>query len=150
MKKILLGLVTVGAAAAALGVTSAPQAGGSVKTTVDNCMNAVAILMASNTASHEVYWQAIAGVVKTHPHWQVVPEYEPMVSQKISFKQFDVKYKSTQGPTTAYCALCGHGATCNELARKVLIAYPDIPNPVVFCGGVPHILENPSSAGAGL
>ena len=150
MKKFLYGLVTVGAAAAALGTTTGTQAAGSVKTTVDNCMNAVAILMASNTGNHELYWQAIAGVARTHPHWQVVPEYEPMISQKIAFRQFDVRFKINMGPTTAYCALCGHGATCNEFARATLVAYPEIPNPTVFCGGVPHILENPSSAGAGL
>ena len=45
---------------------------------------------------------------------------------------------------TAYVAHCGHGATCNELAREVLKAYPELGNPVVYCTNEPPQSDNPA------
>jgi hypothetical protein len=118
-------------------------AAGKVTRTADKCVNAHAILMASNTGNHARFWEAIYSVTKTRPYWEILSDYQPGVSQKMSFRQYDAKF--AQG-VTAYVAHCGHGATCNELAEQLLKQYPEIQNPVVYCGEVPHILDNPTSA----
>ncbi len=107
-------------------------------------MNAHAILMASTDGDHARYWEAISGVVKTPiGRWVVVSDYEPGVAQKVSFRQYDTKFH--QGGT-AYVAHCGAGFTCNALAEQVLKNFPAVGSPGVYCGEVPHILDNPQSA----
>jgi hypothetical protein len=66
-----------------------------------------------------------------------------MVAQKVSFRQYDVQF--TTG-ATAYVGHCGYGGTCNKLAETILKNYPDAGSPWVFCGAVPYLLQNPSSA----
>ena len=120
---------------------------GSVTTTKDDCASAWAIIMASHPSvhggfQHVEYKEAILGVVKWHPHWTVGP-YERIRSQHFELQTFDTRFHEGG---TAYVAHCGHGATCNELSREVLKAYPEIPTPVVYCTvEPPHILENPAS-----
>ena len=143
MKKVWLVLGSLGALAAVMAATQRSEAGGKVTPAPDNCMNAHAVLAASKGGDSAAIWQAIEGVVRTHPHWTKVAEYEPMVSQKVSFRQYSVKWGEG---ITAYVAHCGHGRTCNEVADAVLKAYPDIGSPVVYCGQVPYFLDNPSSA----
>ena len=139
MKK-LLGILALS------GVVFAVTDGGaanSVQRTADNCMNAHAILMASESGNHATYWEAIQGVVNSRRgSWTVVSDYEPGVAQKISFRQYDTKFKEGG---TAYVAHCGEGATCNQLAEVVLKRYPESGSPSVWCGEVPHILDNPQS-----
>ncbi|MBI4953892.1 MAG: hypothetical protein HY908_17845 [Myxococcales bacterium] len=143
MKKVWLVLGSLGAMAAAMGVVQSTDAAGKVTPAVDNCMNAHAVLAASKGGDSAVIWQAIDGVMRVRPHWAKVSDYEPMVAQKISFRQYSVKWGEG---ITAYVAHCGHGGTCNQLAEAVLKAYPDIGSPVVYCGQVPYFLDNPSSA----
>ncbi len=114
-----------------------------VKETADNCARAHAILIASKSNRHDYIWRLISRVVRLRPYqWRVVDEYEPGVAQKVSFKQWDVKY-SPGG--TAYVAHCGYGGTCNSLAHAILKQYPKLGSPVVFCGRVPYILTNGQS-----
>ncbi len=143
MKKIF-GFVLAGAASLVVGtVGESSNAAGQVTRTADNCVNATAILMASNTGNHARFWEAIYSVTKTRPYWQIKQDHVPGESQSMSFRQYDAAF--AQG-VTAYVAHCGHGATCNELATQTLKQYPEIQNPVVFCGETPHILTNPQSA----
>lgn len=129
--------------ALSLGV-SPGGAANTVHKTADSCSNAHAILMASTDGDHARYWEAIAGVVKNpNRRWHVVDSYEPGVAQKVSFRQFDTRFHEGG---TAYVAQCGAGFTCNALAEDVLKNYPDVGSPGVYCGEVPHILDNPQAA----
>lgn len=141
MREKLLGLALL----TAVGLSVTPgSAANTVQKTADNCANAHAILMASTDGDHARYWEAISGVVKTPiGKWVVVDAYEPGVAQKVSFRQYDTKFHEGG---TAYVAHCGAGFTCNELAEAVLKHYPDVGSPGVYCGEVPHILDNPQSA----
>jgi len=127
--------------------TNDTGAAGSVTATKDDCVTAWAILMVSHPSvhggfQHPGYKEAIMGVVRTRPHW-TVGSYEPGFSQKFDLQTFDTRF--TEGGT-AYVAHCGHGATCNEVAREVLKAYPELGSPVVYCTiDPPHILDNPAS-----
>lgn len=141
--KILLG--GIGLLAGSLLVVQTGGAAGEVKPTADNCANAHAALMSSHPSvhggfAHPDYGDAIKRLIAAHPHWQIVDEAPPIVSQKISLKIWDAKFHEG---ATVYVAHCGHGATCNELARAVLKNYPEVGSPTVYCGQVPHVLDNP-------
>jgi hypothetical protein len=141
MNKELVGLLALAAVAGAVVETSAAN---TVHKTAETCQNAHAILMASTDGNHSRYWEAIGGTVKTpNDKWVVVETYETGVSRKVSFRQYDTKFH--QGGT-AYVAHCGHGGTCNELAEAVLQRYPEVGSPGVYCGEVPHILDNPQAS----
>jgi hypothetical protein len=141
MKKELVGLLALAATVGAVAHTSAAN---TVHKTADTCRNAHAILMASADGNHARYWEAIGGTVKAPiGKWKVVDTYEPGIAQKVSFRQYDTKFH--QGGT-AYVAHCGHGGTCNEIAEEILKHYPEAGSPGVYCGEIPHILDNPQSA----
>lgn len=124
--------------------TGETQAANSVQKTADTCMNAHAILAASASGNNDVIWDAIGRAVKAQPYkWKVVADYEPMIAQKVSFRQYETRF--VEGGS-AFVAHCGHGGTCNELADWILKNYPDLGSPAVYCGDVPHILDNPTSA----
>ncbi len=130
------GALSLFIAATTLTVTGDTDAG-TVTTTKDDCMTAWAVL-APGTAEMQ---EAVKNVVRWHRHWSA-EGYDAGVSQKFQLHSFD----RTFGGGTATVAHCGHGATCNELAREVSKAYPNVGNPVVFCTiEPPHILENPQS-----
>ena len=123
---------------AAATLTHADDSGaGTVTTTKDDCVTAWAILTTGDAIGQE----AVKNVVRWHRHWS--PDgYEPGVSQKFQLHSFDRAF----GEGNATVAHCGHGATCNELARVVAKAYPNAGSPVVYCViEPPHILENPQS-----
>lgn len=134
------------AAACVAATTTIDDAGaaGNVSATADNCARAHAVLMVSHPRVHGAfphpdYGEAIKRVVDWNKHWTVLPEMEPMVSQKLALKMWDFR----NGEGTAYVAHCGHGATCNEVARTVLKAYPELGSPMVTCGEIPSFLDNP-------
>ncbi len=146
MTKLFTAIVAT--AACALGLTSsdASTAASSVTTTKDDCMTAWATLMASHPMVHGAfphvdYKETINAVVRNHPHW-TTGSYEPGISQKFELLTFDTRFHEGG---TAYVAHCGHGATCNELARAVLKQYPELGSPVVHCtNDPPHIYDNPA------
>jgi hypothetical protein len=112
-----------------------------VKPGPEGCRNAHAVLVASSTGQHDVVWRAVGEVVKEgHGRWQVVDDYEPGVAMRVSFRQYDVGEGAS-----AYVAHCGHGGTCNELAKAFFAKHDDWYSPEVFCGSVPDRLSNPRS-----
>jgi hypothetical protein len=123
--------------AATLTVSEDTDAAGTVTTTKDDCVTAWAILTPGDATGQEM----VKNVVRWHRHWS--PDgYELGVSQKFELHTFD----KTFGGGNATVAHCGHGATCNELARVVAKAYPNAGSPVVYCViEPPHILENPQT-----
>ena len=147
MRRVWKVAAVAGALAVSCMLTDNTSAAGSVTTTKDDCMTAWAILMSSHPTVHSAfphqdYKENILGVVKWRPHWKV-GEYVAGVSQSFDLQTFDTRFHEGG---TAYVAHCGHGATCNELAREVLKAYPELGSPVVYCTlEPPHILENPQS-----
>jgi len=145
MRRVWKAAAVVGALAVSCMLTDNTSAAGSVTTTKDDCMTAWAILMSSHPTVHAAfphvdYKESILGVAKWRPHWKV-GEYVAGSSQSFDLQTFDTRFHEGG---TAYVAHCGHGATCNELAREVLKAYPELGSPVVYCTlEPPHILENP-------
>lgn len=122
----------------------APVAAGSVRRTEDGCKNAHALLMASQDREPGPFWEAIAAVVRANEGAFVpVSDYEPGVARKVSFREYDTRYYEGG---TAYVAHCGAGFTCNHLAEEILEHYPTAGSPVVYCGAIPDILENPRPA----
>ena len=135
--KIALSLV-----GAAFIVAVTPAEGADFKLTEANetCANAHALLVASKSGKHDYIWRRIAHVVRKKPYtYRVVDDYEPGVMYKVSFKQYDTKY--VQGGS-AYVAHCGHGGTCNSLARAFFDEHPKWGSVTVYCGLVPHVLDN--------
>jgi hypothetical protein len=111
---------------------------GTVTTTKDDCATAWAILHTGDVAGQE----QVKNVVRWHRHWSTEEGYLPGVSQKFQLHTFD----RTFGGGSVTVAHCGHGATCNELAREVNKAYPNTGNPVVYCTiEAPHVLGNPQN-----
>lgn len=138
MKNVLGILVVLAVVALSTRVSEAKF---SVTEAPDSCANAHAVLVASKSGKHDYIWREIGRVVKTRPYtWRVVPEHEPGVAQKVSFRQWDTRY--VEGGT-AYIAHCGHGGTCNSLAHAFFEKHSDWGSPVVFCGPVPELFENP-------
>ncbi len=141
MKKLGFGLLTISAMIVTAGHS---DAGHTVHEAAPSCARAHAILMASTSGNHSLHWEAIGRVAKSSIHaWQIVDEPEPMVAQKIAFKQWDTKFHDGG---TAYVAHCGAGVTCNDFAKEILKLYPNVGDIGVYCGEVPHILDNPTNA----
>ena len=140
-----LKLVIVGTALLVPALTPAPtDAAGQVTTAADNCTDAWAILFPHHPSvhggfPHPDFMEAAKGVVERRQYWNS-SGYEAGHSQKFSLCTADLAF--VQGGS-AVVAHCGHGATCNEVARAVLAAYPDVGNPVVFCT-LPSVISNPS------
>lgn len=106
-----------------------------VLATKDDCMTAWAMLAPGDAAGQEM----VKTVIRWHPHWNA-GGYEPGVSQRFALHSFERQL----GPITV--AHCGHGATCNALARAVAKAYPNVGNPMVVCMREPPPgLDNPQS-----
>jgi hypothetical protein len=112
-----------------------------VKEANPTCANAHAVLVASKSTEHDYIWGEIGKVVRAGKgKYIVVDDYEPGVVQKVSFRQWELKYNEGG---YAYVAHCGHGGTCNDLAKEFLAKHPDWYSPEVFCGLVPGSLVNP-------
>jgi hypothetical protein len=107
-----------------------------VQETTPVCMNAHAILAGSSDGETASRWRAIGEVMrKNQRRWQVVPEAERGVVDRVAFKQWRPRWPTKGGPDTFYVAHCGHGGTCNAVAREMAETFPQAtPQPVVFCG----------------
>jgi hypothetical protein len=131
----------MGVAWAGMTIAAVAQGAFTAKETRDDCANAHAVLVASASGKHDFIWGEIGKTVRSRPQaFQVVEDYEPGVVQRVSFRQYDLKY--VEGGT-AYVAHCGHGGTCNTLAKAFVEAHPDWYAAEVFCGQVPEALINP-------
>lgn len=136
MKQVVL--VSLGLA---LTTTAVAHAAMQVKPGPESCANAHALLVASQSGQHDHIWNEIRKTIQSgNGKWELVDDYEPGVSHRVSLRQYDLKYH--QGGS-AYVMHCGHGGTCNEFANAFLKAHPDWYSPEVFCGVVPEALENP-------
>ncbi len=126
---------------AGLTIAAVAQGAFTAKEGPETCANAHAVLVASKSGQHDYIWGEIGKTVRSKPQsFQVVDEYEPGVVQRVSFTQYDLKY--VEGGT-AYVAHCGHGGTCNALAKLFVETHPDWYASEVFCGQVPEALVNP-------
>lgn len=142
------GLLAIALVASSLGVVG--DANAQVQGTVDNCVQATAIL-----AGEEASFQAVIDHVKKEnlrkeklQRWEVVSEAERSVVKRIALKRYSVIKPKQGGPTSVLVAQCGHGGTCNTVAQDVLKTFPKMaPVPTVHCGDVSNVLENPSPAG---
>ncbi len=136
MKRLVL--VSLGLAMTTAAVAHAAR---QVKPAADSCSNAHALLVASQSGQHDHIWGEIRKIIqKGNGKWQLVDDYEPGVTTKVSLRQYDLKYHEG---ASAYVMHCGHGGTCNDFANTFLQAYPDWYSPEVFCGAVPEALQNP-------
>lgn len=152
MRKTVMGAVAAGALVVGLavsGVSTAQQApaqpsGSVTKLAADNCARAHAVIFGTRNRDDGFFGAAIAGIMRVHPHWRLVAEPEVMISQSIAYKVWNVSPAGDQHTTTVYVGHCGHGATCNELARTVKRLFP-MTSPEVYCGEVPGMLNNPEN-----
>ncbi len=116
-------------------------AGGAVTETNPACLEAHAILAGSASTESSRYWTAIGDVVHKNQRFRVVAEPERGVVDRVAFKQWRPRYPQKGGPEALYVAHCGHGGTCNDLAKAVSEGIPTAtPAPIVFCGDVSNVL----------
>jgi hypothetical protein len=107
----------------------------------DACRNAHAVLLASASENKGAIWSSIrhlAGGDKEK--WEMVDDYEPGVSVKLSLREYDTKHHEGG---TAYVAHCGYGGTCNSLAKAWFEKHPDSYSTKVYCGPLPDAIDNP-------
>jgi hypothetical protein len=146
MSNLWKACVLAGAFAIPAMIPNETVAAGQVTPTKDDCTTAWAILISHHPSvhggfPHPDFLEAVQNVTKWHAHWNS-GGYEPGVSQKFSLCNADLKFVEGGGAVVAHC---GHGATCNELAREVLKAYPELGSPGVYCTiDPPVVLENVS------
>lgn len=126
----------VAALVAGLGLALTPMhdaEAGNVTQTQDNCITAWAILAPNRLETRSSIKKIIDGNDRLSDDG-----YEAKVSEKFALMIFDL----VDGRGEAIVAHCGHGGTCNFLAREVNKNYPTI-SPVVVCThDPPNSIEN--------
>ena len=130
------------------GVALLPADGmaGDVKEANATCMSATALLIVSDGADDDKPWRTIRNVIRSNKNWTIVPAPESNVTDRIALTRWTIKHTYKGGPTTAYTVQCGHGGTCNEVARRFAERFPQgAPAPSVHCD-VSNLLESPTSA----
>ncbi|HHH29832.1 MAG TPA: hypothetical protein ENK57_16010 [Polyangiaceae bacterium] len=106
---------------------------GDVTQTKDNCITAWAILAPNTLQTRSSVKRIIDGNDRLSDEG-----YEAKVSEKFALMIFDL----VDGRGEAIVAHCGHGGTCNFLAREVNRNYPTT-SPVVVCThDPPNSIEN--------
>ncbi|HNS96826.1 MAG TPA: hypothetical protein PLJ27_06550 [Polyangiaceae bacterium] len=113
-----------------------------IKTIPDHCSDAKAVLA---VITHEAYskpgfeWKWVRQVMLANPQFTVVP-HAALMPGMVTFQDYDYGTSNAK----ALVAHCGHGGTCNQVAK----AYKRIvrsSKPTVYCGPVPG-LGKPVSA----
>jgi hypothetical protein len=139
-------LALLAAAGLLTGAALAGSALAAVQETSPVCMEAHAILAGSTNGDSARVWQGIGAVVRKNRRWQVVGEAERGTVDRVAFKEWRPRWPTKGGPDTLYVAHCGHGGTCNDVAKAIAEAYPQAtPQPVVFCGDTSNVLAEPKS-----
>ena len=119
-------------------------AAGGVQETTPVCREAHAILAGGNDGEHARRWEAVSRVVRKNRKWTVIDAPERDTVDRIAFRQWRAAHPCKGCPETYYVAHCGHGGTCNAVARAYVEAYPSSsPPPVVFCGETANVLTDP-------
>lgn len=122
-------------------VAGTALAGGVVQETNPACLEAHAILAGSASGEATRYWSAIGDVMHKNPRFHVVGEAERGVVDRVAFKQWRPRYPQKGGPEALYVAHCGHGGTCNDVAKAIAEGIPGAtPAPIVFCGDLSNVL----------
>lgn len=141
MRNFATPLIGSAVLASLLMVTGPLHGDGPVKTTVDHCSNAYAILGWSEQADSKV-WEKMGWAMHTHPHLEITSDLQKGVVQKATFRQYGVR---GYDGAVAYVMHCGHGGTCNDIATRYFRWYKRHGIPAVYCGPLPGILENPTT-----
>jgi hypothetical protein len=132
---------TIAAVWTALTFSAAGQASFKLTQTQDSCKNAFAVLMASASPNKASLWSEVRWIAHGDKEkWEVVDQYEPGVVKKLSLHEYDTKFFPGG---TAYVAHCGHGGTCNSLAKAWFDKYPNRYSTAVYCGSAPPAIVNP-------
>ncbi len=134
----------LGAAALAIAL---PTLAGDVKEADATCHTATAILVTGDGGDEDSRWSKIREVVSANKKLTVVREAPTNRVGEVALTRFDIKHTFKGGPTVAYTVQCGHGGTCNDVAKEFHAKFPSLtPVPVVQCGDVSNVLTNPQPA----
>jgi hypothetical protein len=93
-------------------------------------------------ASKKLPWNKVGWILGRRRSLEAVGSVTPGNTHHVSFNQYRVR---GQDGAYAYVANCGHGETCNRIAKTFLFLYEGIGVPQVECGALPEILESPFS-----
>lgn len=124
----------------ALGTASADD----VKEANPTCYTATAVLLPGDGSDEALRVEMIRKVLAKNSAWTIVSEPPNNRVGEVVIVKFDVKHTYRGGPTVAYTVQCGHGGTCNDVAKEFRAQHPTItPTPAVQCGDVSNMLVNP-------
>ena len=130
-------------ASLSLAVTSALADGG-VKEADATCSTATAILLTGDGSDDAARASMIRKVIEDKRAWTIVDTPPTNRVGEVTIVRFDVKHTYKGGPTAAYTVQCGHGGTCNDVAKEFRAKHPQVtPAPAVQCGDVSNVLVNP-------
>lgn len=119
-----------------------------VKEADRTCYTATALLLTGDGNDEASRWSKIREVLASDRHWTEVDRAPENRVGEAALTRFDIRHTYRGGPTHAYTVQCGHGGTCNDIARKFREKFPQFsPAPVVQCGDVGNMLTNPTPAG---
>ncbi len=119
-----------------------------VKEADRTCYTATAVLLTGDGNEEASRWTKIREVLASDKHWTEVDRAPENRVGEAALTRFDIRHTYQGGPTHAYTVQCGHGGTCNDIARKFREKFPQFsPAPVVQCGDVSNMLTNPTPAG---
>ncbi len=125
-------------------VVARAHADGDVKEADATCYTATAILLPGDGSDEALRVDMIRKVLESNRSWTIVTEPPQNRVGEVAIVKFDVKSTYRGGPTVAYTVQCGHGGTCNDVAKEFRAKHPKItPAPVVQCGDVSNVLVNP-------
>lgn len=141
MNKLILATLGLGTLAVALTTADDSLANG-VTATKDDCRNAHALIATSTGGDHGRMWQAIKGTIDNMGYVTVKDEAPSGEWGSASLREYDTTHVEDG---TAYVVHCGHGGTCNAIAKRVAMTTPSVGAPVVYCGIVPTVLNSPRS-----
>ncbi len=115
-----------------------------VKEANETCYTATAILLPGDGSTEDVRLSLIRNVLDANPNWTKVDAIPENRVGDVALVKYDIKSPQKGGPTVVYTVACGHGGTCNDVAKKFNEKHSEIkPEPVVLCGDLSHVLTNP-------
>ncbi len=119
-------------------------ADGGVKEADATCYSATAILLPGDGANEEARLQLIRNVLSTNSAWTRVDQVPQNRVGEVAIVKYDVRSAYKGGPSVVYTVACGHGGTCNDVAKRFNEKHPEIkPAPAVHCGDLSAVLTNP-------
>ncbi|MFO0550587.1 MAG: hypothetical protein U0271_19490 [Polyangiaceae bacterium] len=125
-------------------LASASAESAAVKEANATCMTATAVLLTGDGADEATRVDMMRKAISTNRAWTLVSERPNNRVGDVALAKSDIKHTYRGGPTVAYTVLCGHGGTCNDVAKKFRELYPTLsPAPVVECGDVEFMLSAP-------